>query len=272
MGSPSYEAGRNSDEGPVRAVRIKAFRMGKFEVTRGEFRRFVEAKNYLTEAERDVDVPDHAGDWAKGPNPGCFAYKGGTEFGWKAGTSWRDPGYAQEDDHPVVCVSWNDAQAYIKWLNGVTGRRYRLPSEAEQEYAIRAGSGTAYAWGADANGACAYANVADASAKGRFSGWSTVSCDDEAVFTASVGRYRANDFGLHDTVGNVWEWAQDCYRDSYTGAPVDGGAVEARGCERRVLRGAAWDNTPAWLRSAVRVGVPPASLSFQFGFRLAEDL
>jgi formylglycine-generating enzyme required for sulfatase activity len=114
--------------------------------------------------------------------------------------------------------------------------------------------------------------VADASAKGRFSGWSTVSCDDGAVFTASVGRYRANGFGLHDTVGNVWEWAQDCYRGSYADAPVDGRAVEASGCERRVLRGAAWYNLPARLRSAGRGRNPPTYRHNVIGFRLAEDL
>ncbi len=268
QGSPSYEGDRTADEGPVREVSIRAFALGKYEVTRGEFRRFVEATGYRTDAEKNTAM---GGNEAQG----CYAYKGGTDFGWKAGTSWRDPGFAQEDTHPVVCVSWNDAQAYIEWLSRETGQRYRLPSESELEYANRAGTRTPWAWGSDPNGGCGQANYADSTVKSRISGWSwpTASCTDGHVFTAPVGSYAANAFGLHDTAGNVWEWAEDCWHDNYNGAPIDGSAWTSGGdCGRRVLRGGSWSGRPAWVRSADRNRTAATYRDGSVGFRLARTL
>jgi len=239
--------------------------MGRFEVTRGEFSAFVVATGYRTDAERNTAA---GGSLAEG----CISYLEGSDFGWKSGTSWRDPAFSQDDSHPVVCVSWNDAQAYVAWLSRETGQRYRLPSEAEQEYAIRAGTTTAWPWGSNGEAGCAQANYADASAKARFANWPTASCTDGHVFTSPAGVKGANVFGLYDVSGNVWEWSADCYASSYALAPTDGRAYEPASCDRRVLRGGAWYGNPAWLRSANRNWLPPA-LRFSFhGFRLARTL
>jgi formylglycine-generating enzyme required for sulfatase activity len=260
MGSPSGEVGRDDDEGPQTEIEVAPFRLAKYEVTVREFGRFVEATGYRTDAERNSAVNGQTAE-------GCFSWKGGEEFGWVAGRSWRDPGFPQGDRHPVVCVSWNDAVAYAKWLSAETGKGYRLPSEAEQEWALRGGAAGAYPWGGSAEGACVYGNVADASAKRRFPGFTTVSCDDGYVFTAPVGSLAANAYGLYDMSGNVWEWSADCYR-SYPGGRRGSEAVGGldAGCEARVLRGASWNNLPAWLRSANRTGFAPAFRFLDVGF------
>ena len=162
---------------------------------------------------------------------------------------------------PVINVSWEDAVAYADWLSGQTGKRYRLPTEAEWEYAARAGSETAYWWGDE---------VGDgrANCDGCGSEW-----DDEK--TAPVGSFQANPFGLYDTSGNVWEWVQDCWHENYEGAPTDGSAWEAEGggdVGRRVIRGGSWFNDPRSLRSSLRFGNTLDSRDYLVGFRLAQDL
>lgn len=268
QGSPYDESGRNEDEDWQRTVRVQAFALGVNEVSRGEFQRFVEATKYLTEAERNID------------NEGCITYKGGViEIGWKAGTSWRDVGFAQTDAHPVVCVSWNDAKAYIDWLNRQSGQRYRLPSESEFEYANRANTSTAWPWGSSGDAGCALANYADASARTRFPNWyATADCNDGQTFTAPVASYLVNAYGLFDTAGNVWEWAEDYWHDNYwrensRGAPVDGGAwVSGGDSRRRVLRGGSWESYPSKLRSANRGSYSLSDRGFHVGFRVARSL
>jgi formylglycine-generating enzyme required for sulfatase activity len=153
MGSVASEAGRDEDEGPQCRVKMaRPFALGRYEVKVGEFRRFVQATSHVTEAERNVG------------NAGCYAYDDGDgKWDWRAGRSWRSPGFEQTDRHPVVCVSWNDVQAYVQWLGRLTGQGYRLASEAEWEYAARAGSITSRPWGDDPNDACRHANVTDQS-------------------------------------------------------------------------------------------------------------
>lgn len=265
QGSPSHEGDRSDAEGPLREVTLKPFAIGKYEVTRGQFRQFVEATNYQTDAEKNTTSN---GD----PTAGCHTYLGTNfDFGWRAGTSWRDSGFAQNDDHPVVCVSWNDAQAYTQWLRQETGKPYRLPSESELEYVNRAGTTTPWPWGTDGNTGCEHANHADATAKKQFSDWPAASCNDGHLFTAPVGSYQANAFGLHDTAGNAWEWSQDCWNENYIGAPVDGRAWTSGDCARRVLRGGSWLYISQWLRAAFRVRNPAPFRNFASGFRLAQD-
>ena len=210
-------------EKPVHSVTVPAFNMGRYEVTVGQFRRFVEATGYRTEAERNTDG-----------NQGCTVSTGG---GWEstAGTSWRNPGFSVGDNHPVVCVSWNDAEAFVKWLNGKAGGDFRLPTEAEWEYAVRAGSSTKYHFGNNESQLCRYGNHADS---GTDFGWKNESCSDGVgKRTAEVGRYQPNSFGLYDMHGNVSEWVEDCWNDSYAGAPSDGRAWTQGDCSQRVIRG-----------------------------------
>ena len=171
MGSPKDETGREENEGPVHDVNVRSFALGKYPVTRGEFAKFVAATGYKTDAEKNTPIPFQP--TGLGTPVGCFAYKGGSEFGWKADRSWRDPGYKQGDDEPVVCLSWNDARAYADWFSHETGKPYRLPTAAEMEYAIRAGSSTPYPWGSAAEDVCQYGNVRDVTANARFPKWKT---------------------------------------------------------------------------------------------------
>lgn len=251
MGSPADEPGRYSDEGPQHKVTIaEPFWVGKYEVTRGEFAAFVNASGY--------DV-----------SGGCYVYTGGK---WKqdSGKSWRDPGYEQSDRHPVTCVSWEDAQAYVRWLSRETGKDHRLLSEAEWEYAARAKGGTARFWGEDADKACAFANVHDDTSKrvNEFS-WTKHDCDDGFAQTAPVGNFDANDFRLNDMLGNVGEWVEDCWNESYDGAPTDGSAWLEGDCSLRVLRGGSWLGKPWFVRSARRDWYYPFDRNYFFGFRVA---
>jgi formylglycine-generating enzyme required for sulfatase activity len=260
MGSPASEAGRGLDEGPQRQVQIaQPFALGRSEVTVAEFRRFAEESGYKTEAERDTR--------AQGQGCSGFIYTDPQPV-----TSWRSPGLTQADSHPVVCVSWNDARAHAQWLSKKTGKRYRLPTEAEWEYAARAGSTGARYWGDDPVQACRYANVADQS---RFQTWGfgqKHECTDGHYFTAPVGGYAPNRFGLYDTIGNVWEWTEDCYNASYAGAPADGAAWLSGDCAQRVLRGGSWSTVPRFARSAARHKNPADYRDNLTGFRLARTL
>ncbi len=202
----------------------------------------------------------------------CWTYEYG-EMKWRWERTWRDPGFSQSELEPVVCVNWADAQAYVAWLSETTGARYRLPSEAEWEYAARAGTQTARYWGDGAAGGCTYANAADSTLKEEHRGWAVAACRDGEVNTSLVGSYRANAFGLHDMLGNVWEWVEDCWHDDYTGAPSDGEAWTSDGdCERRVLRGGSWSHGPRNVRSANRNWSDRDNRLFNNGFRVVRAL
>jgi len=252
MGSPSSEQGRNDDEGPVHRVRIaKSFAVGVYEVTRGEFSRFVAATGHP------------GGD-------SCWTLES-KEIKDLLVRNWWRPGFSQTNRDPVVCVNWNDAQAYTRWLSGETGEEYRLLSESEWEYVARAGTRTARYWGASESGQCHHANGADRKLKGQYSlAKGVVSCDDGHVYTAPVGSYVGNGYGLHDVLGNVMEWTQDCW--SYVGAPSDGSAMESGDCSRRVLRGGSWYFKPRNLRSAIRFRLPAGDRSYLAGIRVARTL
>jgi len=272
MGSPDSEPGRFGHEGPQRTVRIaKPFALGRNEVTFSEFERFAVETGYKTEAERDVG------------KKGCFGFNfnapEATKSDWQPGRSWREPGIDQNTDRdPVVCVSWNDARAYASWLSKKTGKVYRLPTEAEWEYAARAGTRTARYWGDDPGQACVHENVGDQSTRTAFRRTLSRStgrrheCNDGRYYTAPVGSYKANGFGLYDMLGNVWEWTEDCWNASYKGAPADGSAWVTGDCSRRVLRGGNWGSEPRRTRSAHRAGEPYDDRATARGFRLARTL
>jgi len=230
------------DERLAHTVRFeKAFEMGKYEVTFDEYDLFAAATG------RD--------------KPG-------------------DQGWGRVD-RPVINVSWDDAIAYAQWISERTGLNYRLPSEAEWEYAARAETKTSRYWPESGVGerdaACDYANVFDTKnesfIKERFNvRWESFDCADEFPFTAPVGKFTVNDWQLHDMLGNVWEWNQDCYIDSYEGAPMDGSPRESADdsiCSLRVLRGGAWNDGPQFVRSAVRFRFAPDGRNYFIGFRLA---
>jgi formylglycine-generating enzyme required for sulfatase activity len=220
MGSPASELGHRNDEGPQHRVALpKALAVGKYEVTFAEW---------------DVCLADG----------GCGAYRPHDE-GWGRG------------NRPVIYVSWNDAQSYVSWLSRKTGKQYRLLSEAEWEYAARAGTTTAYYWGSE---------VGQKQANGLFDVQSWAHAR-----TAPVGSFPPNGFGLYDMLGNVWEWVEDCYHYNYAGAPSGGEVWTGGGCSAlgRVQRGGSWDNVPTGLRSAERVWNPADIRANYGGFRLA---
>lgn len=253
--------GSYSDEQPVHRVTLKAFAIGKKEVTVGEFRIFTNSSGYLTTAEQDS-------------NKGCFAWDAPDgRFVMPAERNWKNPGSAQNAHQPVTCVSWDDAQAYIRWFNRQYGGNYRLPSESEWEYAARAGSDSAQPWGKDQSKACSYANVADQTPLASGQKWNDkLECSDGHWFTAPVASFPPNNFGLHDMMGNVWEWTQDCISESYVDAPSDGSSITSGDCSRRILRGGSWSNYPTRVRYATRHGGKTAFPSNNNGFRLARTL
>jgi formylglycine-generating enzyme len=201
---------------------------------------------------------------------GCDTYDGV----WKhvPTASWQSPGFAQTGAHPVTCASWNDAQAYASWVSSKAGHPYRLPSASEWEYAARSGAEAATPWGAAAADACANANVADQSAAQQYPGWSVFGCSDGWVYTAPVGSFKANAFGLNDMLGNVFQWTQDCWNADYTGAPVDGSARADGNCTERELRGGSWFSNPAFVRSSYRNHFAADYRSSSVGIRLVREI
>lgn len=230
-------------ENPRREISIsEPFSMGMTEVTVEAFRVFVTATRYRTDAE-------------KFGSKGCNAL---LEIFWQESrrANWRNPGFAQSDDHPVVCVSWNDAQAYVQWLSDKTGRTYQLPTEAQWEYAARAQSNTVRYWGDDPSLACKYANTSDQAAlAARVPGSSELrihDCDDGHVHTSPVGTFQPNGFGLYDMLGNVFEWVDDCWEGRYDPSVTDARSQQAGDCSHRGVRGGGWDSTIGSARAASR--------------------
>lgn len=246
-----------NDEGPQHRVRIsRPFYLGAYEVTRGQFRRFVEESGYRTAAERD-------GKGGEGLD--------GDQFGQKPQYTWRNTGFEQTDEHPVVNVNWNDAVAFCQWLSRKEGKQYRLPTEAEWEYACRAGTTTRYWHGDETERVIAVGNVGDETAKARFPKWpSDNEGRDGYVFTAPVGQFRPNPFGLYDMHGNVCEWCAD-WRDRayYRHSPV----ADPKGPDSgvaRVHRGGSWRSYVHACRSSYRGLRNPEGCNCTLGFRVAQ--
>lgn len=240
-------------ETPQHRVDVASFGISATEITRGQFNAFVLATGYQ----------------AQGP---CTVYSTSKRTVVQSEESnWRDPGFGQAEDHPVVCVNWNDAKAYVNWLSQKTGKSYRLPTEAEWEYAARAGSPSERPWGRAISDVCRNANVADTTAVRAFE-WDPETrfrCTDGFAYTAPAARFRANGFGLSDMIGNVGEWVEDCYNTSYSGAPTNGSAWLSGDCSQRVHRGGSWLNVPWKLRSATRYPNASNFRSDLVGFRVA---
>jgi formylglycine-generating enzyme required for sulfatase activity len=257
-----YEyANRNSyhDEYPQHRVRItRPFYLGAYHVTVGQFRRFVEDTGYQTDAERDKKEGGIGFDRKKGNFISSPQY------------SWRNVGFPQTDDHPVLNVSWNDAVAFCKWLSGKEGKTYRLPTEAEWEYACRAGTTTRYYNGDDPEELAQVANIADATEHSlfRMDDWS-IHGNDGYTFTSPVGQFRPNAFGLFDMHGNASQWCSDWYAHNYyESCPLDDPPGPPAGNER-VYRGGDWEAGPDESRSAKRGAAPPQVRSYDTGFRVA---
>jgi len=241
-------------ETPHQVVLTQSFYMGIHEVTVGQFRKFVEAEKYKTEAETDGK-----GGWGYDPST--------RKLSQNPKNTWRNPGFAQDDNHPVVNVSWNDAVAFCRWLSRVEGREYRLPTEAEWEYSCRAGSTSELSFGDDAEQVVTFGNVADATLKRQFPNFAAVSSSDGVMFTSRVGSYRSNRFGLYDMHGNVAERCSDWYGE-YPRTTITDPVGPATG-SIRVIRGGGWNGSALSCRSAGRGRGTPGWRYHDIGFRVA---
>jgi formylglycine-generating enzyme required for sulfatase activity len=227
-----------SPQSPQHRVTIRyAFEVSKYDITRDEFAAFVD-------------------DTKRGDGGNCDVYDGNS-FHRVPGRTWRDPGFPQTGRDPVVCVSWDEAQAYINWLNDKTGKNYRLLSEAEWEYAARAGTTTTYYWGDDLG-------IGHANCQNCGSGW-------DSKQTSPVGSFAPNPFGLYDMLGDVWQWTADCWNGSYVNAPDDGSAWKKGSCHVHALRGGSW-YYGAKAISTFRYGDVANFRDSTYGFRIARTL
>jgi formylglycine-generating enzyme required for sulfatase activity/serine/threonine protein kinase len=251
MGSPKNEEGRSDSEDPQHTVTIaKAFSAGQYAVTRGEFDVFVRETDHVL------------GD-------SCFTYDttsmmSGIRWREHVGKSFRNPSFAQDDRDPVVCVSWDDARAFVGWLSQKTNKPYRLLTEAEREYLTRGGSMTPFWWGSSIS-------TTQANYDGNYS-YSGGAKGEWRKKTVAVDSFKPNPWGFYNVHGNVWEWVEDCWHGNYQGAPVDGSAWTTGECEDRVLRGGGWSVNPWSVRSAFRYRFAPSNRFSAYGFRVARAL
>lgn len=261
MGSPATELGADGkhedDESPQHAVKItKPFFLAVHEVTRGQFAQFARAQNFAA-------APSDPG--GAGFNPNTKRLEEGPQY------TWSNTGFPQTDEHPVVNVSYFDAVDFCTWLSKKEGRQYRLPTEAEWEYACRAGTTSPYYNGSDREALADIGNVADGTAQAAMSNsskWTCIAARDGHVFTAPVGQFKPNPFGLYDMTGNVWEWCSDWYAERYyRNSPPADPPGEASG-QVRVMRGGSWFLSAAFCRSATRNQGPPEFRYFNIGFRV----
>lgn len=252
QGTQQGQSGFFSNERPIRMVSLaNPFAVSTTEVTVAEYRVFAEAESRES-----------------GP---CMTYARG---GWvdRPDRSWMDPGFDQTDNHPVTCVSWNDANAYAEWLTQQSGIPYRLPSASEWEYAASAVHTIKANENYSSSSICTIANVADESASERFPAWKSSDCNDGVVFTAPVSSFDVNEFGLYDTLGNVFEWVLDCWNASYNDAPTDGTAWLRGDCSERELRGGSWFTQPDLVYFAFRNRLPSNTRTSSVGFRVVREV
>lgn len=256
MGSPASEKERDSDEAQHEVTISKPFYMGATHVTVDQFAAFAKSSGYKTESER------------AGGAKGFEINNGNFEFKMQPGRSWRNPGFEQKGDHPVVFVSWNDARAFCTWLSRKSRKTVLLPTEAQWEYACRAGTQTEYPWGETADEGKGWLNAADQSLKKVVPGirWPGLNWEDGYVFTSPGASFKANAFGLYDMTGNAWHWVQDqdsAYPTSAVRDPMGGS-----GGNVRIIRGACWRDNAKMCRSADRRRLAPGTHNDSSGFRV----
>lgn len=254
MGSPQSEPRRESVEGPQVTIAVPhPFAVGKFEVTRGEYEAFINATGYkVTE---DCRVWNHSlATWDR-----------------RLSVSFRNAWFAQDDNHPAVCVNWTDAKMYVRWLSAKTGKQYRLLSESEWEYVARAGTKTPFWWGSTISTDQANYDGRVVYGKGLKGPW--------RQGTLPVGTFSANAWGLYDVHGNVWEWVEDCYSygrgyQRLSKSTLATGEASSQKCaeDAHAFRGGSWLDDPEYLRSAKRVGARPGGRVNYLGFRVARTL
>ena len=247
MGSSESEEHRFEDEQQLEEeVHVNEFYISKHEITKKQYEAFVNEEEYKTWSESE--------DW------GCAS---STSIGLpskRLGKSWRGPGYSQSASHPVVCVTWHDVMAYLAWLSEETGEVYRLPTEAEWEYAVRANTRDSYYWAEKPGEHCDYANSRDGVSE----------CDDKYQYTAPVGSFKANDYGLHDMSGNVSEWTCSRYKPKYDGSE-EACNTNIKSTDKMVVRGGSWFDPLPWLRSAKRFKIPINMPISSVGFRVVKS-
>jgi formylglycine-generating enzyme required for sulfatase activity len=257
MGSPKDEKDRVDDETQHEVALTKDYYLGLFTVTRGQFRAFVDDTKYKTEAETDG--------------------KGG--WGWETTAktweqdpkyTWQNTGFDQSDEHPVVNVTWNDAVAFCAWFSKKNGTTFRLPSEAQWEYACRAGTTTRFGFGDEEEDLWKYANVADKEFRAVTGKDWGIKGSDGYAFTAPVGKFRPNAWGLHDMHGNVWQWCADFYGpyDKVEDKKDPLQSEKQTDNNLRVLRGGSWGSIPQFCRAAGRFWGAPEYRYYDIGFRV----
>lgn len=239
-----FEMG-NDASGTVTVTVDRPFAMSRREITVAEFQRFAEASGYA------------------GADHGCEVYE--NKWQYYEQFNWQSPGFPQQADHPVVCVSWNDAQAYVAWLSVQTGEGYRLPSEAEWEYALSTGSDMSEM-------VCSQGNIADLWLRSRFPREEAFDCADGSYFTASVGSWPPNEYGLYDLVGNVREWTLDCWNGDHRRRPEGQGAWLSGDCGDRVIKGSSWLTGKPGISPAHRLGEPVDAAYNAVGFRVVREV
>lgn len=247
---------------PQTLIRFQpGFALGKHPVTRAEFLAFSHATGRQ---------PGHS-CWhvTRQDNVTSLSFQD------RQGLNWREPSFAQTGTEPVICVSWDDAQAYVAWLARETGQAYRLPSEAEWEYAARAGTRGPRWWAGGLSDACANANVRENSVAGFYNfvpNSTYFPCSDGFAHTSPAGSFPANSFGLHDVLGNVWQWTADCWNPTLSGLLVSGAARTSGDCALRVVRGGSWGSNSRFVRAGHRDRATAGYRNTALGFRVARTL
>ncbi len=259
LGSEPWVANRKGGDGPIREVTITySFAVAKTETTRAQYRAFIEATGYETPYEPGRE--------------GCNTWTFDRVLGFVRDHNWEAPGFDQREDHPAICISAVDAEAYAAWLAESTGKPYRLLSSTEFEYATRAGTRGPWFWGNSNVDACTYANIADSTFRRLYDYAPVFACDDAQERTAPVSSYQSNPWGLHDMLGNAWEWTADCAHPDMNKVPTDGRTWREEDdgdCNKRVPRGGSWASGTDWVRAAAQAADGAQYHSQLLGFRVA---